>query len=299
MQPGFSETSAFLAVIEQRSFTKAAKQLGLSPPRVSELVRSLEERLGVRLVARTTRSVAPTAAGERLHERLRPVLDDYRAALEETNVFRSKPAGLLRLTVARPAADAVLKPAMPGFLAAYPDISLEISVESTRIDIVAGRFDAGIRPGGLLARDMVAVRVADDFPRPVVAAPAYLAKRSRPATPDDLAVHDCIRLRMPDGSILPWRFRAKGRPLEVQVDGRLIVDDISMAVRAAVDGVGLLQLPFGSLAPELAARRLVTLLDDFTPPTDGFFAYYPSRRQIRPPLKALLDYLRKARRAGA
>lgn len=298
MQPGFSETSAFLAVIEQRSFTRAAKQLGLSPPRVSELVRNLEERLGVRLVERTTRSVAPTAAGERLHERLRPVLDDYRAALETTNAFRDKPAGLLRLTVAPPAADAVLKPAIPGFLAAYPEISLDISVESSRVDIVAGRFDAGIRPGGLVARDMVAVRVSDDFPRPVVAAPSYLKRRGKPAAPHELAAHDCIRLGQPDGGTMPWRFRAKGRTLEVQVEGRLIASDIGMAIKAAVDGVGLLQLPYGSLAPELNAGRLVAVLGDWTPPTDGFFAYYPSRRQIRPPLKALLDYLRKARRSS-
>jgi DNA-binding transcriptional LysR family regulator len=299
--PGFAETSAFVAVVEQKSFTKAAKQLGLSPPRVSELVRQLEERLGVRLVERTTRSVAATAAGERLIERLRPVLDEYQAAFEATNEFRSKPAGLLRLTVAPPAADFVLAPVIPRFLALYPEISLDISVDGTLTDIVTGRFDAGIRPGELVARDMIAVRVSDEMPFVVAAAPAYLKRRGEPKTPQELAAHDCVRLRLPGGGFLPWRFRINRRIVEVHVEGPLIVNGSSaILLNAAIEGAGLLQLPLPYVASELAAGRLVTVLDQWAPPpSEGFFLYYPSRRQTRAALKALVDFLRDARRGTA
>ena len=296
--PGFAETSAFVAVVEQKSFTKAAKQLGLSPPRVSELVRQLEERLGVRLVERTTRSVAPTAAGERLIERLRPALEDYAAAFEAANEFRSKPAGLLRLTVAPPAADFVLAPVIPRFLALYPEISLDISVDSALTDIVAGRFDAGIRPGERVARDMIAVRVSDEIPFVVAAAPAYLKRRGEPKAPQELAAHDCIRVRLPGGGFLPWRFRINRRIVEVQVGGALIIDgNPTIPLIAAIEGAGLIHLPLPYVAGELAAGRLVTVLDQWAPPpSEGFFLYYPSRRQTRAALKALVDFLREARR---
>jgi DNA-binding transcriptional LysR family regulator len=291
---GFAETGALVAVLEQKSFAKAAKQLGLSPPRVSELVRTLEERLGVRLVERTTRSVAPTAAGERLLERLRPVLDDYDAALESTSDFRSTPAGPLRLTVAPPAADFILSAAAPRFLELYPEISLDISVDGAFTDIVAARFDAGIRAGEKVERDMIAVRVSAEIPLVVVATPSYLARHGEPRAPRDLAGHDCIRIRLLSGGILPWRFRIKGRTLEVHVQGRLIVNDNNLAVRAAIEGTGLLQLPRPYVAAELSSRRLATVLDRWArPPVDGLFLYYPSRRQIRPALKAFVDFLRR------
>ena len=242
-RPGFAESAALVAVLEQKSFAGAAKQLGLSPPRVSELVRTLEERLGVRLVERTTRSVAPTAAGERLLERLRPVLDDYDAALDSTNEFRSKPAGTLRLTVAPPAADFILSEAVPRFLALYPEIGLDISVDGALTDIVAARFDAGIRAGEKVERDMIAVRVSPEIPFVVVAASSYLARHGEPKTPRDLTAHECVRIRLPGGAILPWRFRIKGRTLEVHVQGRLIANDNNLAIRAAIEGSGLLQLP--------------------------------------------------------
>ncbi|WP_159591464.1 LysR family transcriptional regulator [Chelativorans xinjiangense] len=293
--PGLSETSAFVAVLEQKSFTKAAKQLGLSLPRVSELVRNLEERLGVRLVERTTRSVSPTAAGERLLERLRPVLDDYQAALESTNEFRDKPAGLLRLTVAPPAADSILEPAIPSFLALYPEISLDISVDGGFVDIVAGRFDAGIRAGQQLERDMIAVRVSDKIPVVVVASPRYLAEHGEPRTPQELSRHNCLGLRLPSGATMPWRFSMKGRMVEAHLDGRLSAN-ATMLVRAAVEGTGLIQALHDMVAPDLAAGRLVTVLDDWAPPpVDGWFLYYPSRRQMRPALKALVDFLRERR----
>jgi DNA-binding transcriptional LysR family regulator len=290
--------NAFVAVLEQKSFTKAAKQLGLSTARVSEMVRNLEERLGVRLVERTTRSVASTTAGERLLERLRPALEDCQAALESTQEFRSDPAGTLRLIVAPPAADFVLAEAIPRFLRLYPKINLDISVASVLgPDIVAGGFDAGIHAGEFLARDVIAVRVSGEMPFVVAAAPAYLAERGEPKTPRELAAHDCIRFRLSDGAFFPWRFRIKRRTLEVHVDGRMIVNEPKLAIRSAIESVGLIQFSLDYLAPELAAGRLVTVLDDWAPPPlGGFFLYYPSRRQSRPALKALVDFLRQARR---
>jgi DNA-binding transcriptional LysR family regulator len=214
--PGFSETNAFVAVLEQKSFTRAAKQLGLSPARVSELMRSLEDRLGVRLVERTTRSVAATAAGERLLARLRPVLDDYQAALDSLNDFRAKPARTLRLTVPPPAAEFLLAPIIARFLRTYPEIKLDISVDAALTDIVAERYDAGIRPGERIARDMIALRIGEPMQVVVVAWPIYLAERGTPKTPQDLERHNCIRIRFPSGVNLPWRFGSKERRLEVQ-----------------------------------------------------------------------------------
>jgi LysR family transcriptional regulator, regulator of peptidoglycan recycling len=294
--PSLAETTAFVAVVELKSFAKAAKQLALSPPRVSEMVRKLEERLGVRLVERTTRSVAPTAAGERLLERLRPVLDEYQSALESINQFRGQPTGILRLTAPPPAADLFLGSVVPRFLAQYPEISLELSFNEALIDIVAERFDAGIRIGERVERDMIAVRVTDQLPLVVAGSPAYFARRGKPKSPKDLVAHDCIRIRFASGSYLPWRFRVKRRDLEVHVKGRLVVNSVTVARRAAVGGVGLIQGPPIFIATDLADGRLVTVLDQWAPtPATGFFVYYPSRRQMRPALKALLDFLRDER----
>lgn len=298
--PGFSETNALLAVLEQKSFTKAAKQLGLSPARISELVRNLEESLGVRLVDRTTRSVAATPAGERLLERIRPLLDDYQAALESLNDFRARPAGTLRLTVAPPAADFVLAPVLARFWSQHPEISLDVSVDSTSVDIVAARFDAGIRPGELVERDMIAVRISDDMPFVVAASPAYLKRHGTPATPEDLTRHACIRFRFASGVLMPWRFGRKRRTFDVQVEGPLIANELGIAIRAAVDGAGLLQVPAPYVARELADGRLVALLGEWMPPrVDAFFLYYSGRRQMRAPLKALVDFLRDAYRGAA
>ena len=236
-----AETTAFVTVVELKSFTRAAKQLALSPPRVSEMVRNLEERLGVRLVERTTRSVAPTAAGERLLKRLRPVLDEYQSALESTNEFRGKPAGMLRVTAPPPAGDFFLASAIPRFLAHYPEISLDLSFTDALTDIVAERFDAGIRIGERIERDMIAVRVTDELPLVVAGSPAYFAQRGKPKTPDDLVAHDCIRIRFSSGTYVPWRFRVKRRDLEVHVEGRLVVNSVTVARRAAVEGLGLVR----------------------------------------------------------
>lgn len=290
--PSLAETTAFVAVVELKSFTKAAKQLALSPPRVSEMVRKLEERLGVRLVERTTRSVAPTAAGERLLERLRPVLDEYQSALESTNEFRGRPAGPLRLT-APPPADVFLDSAIPRFLAQYPEISLDLSFNDALTDIVAERFDAGIRIGERIERDMIAVRVTDELPLVVAGSPAYFAQRGKPKSPKDLVAHDCVRTRFASGTYLPWRFRVKRRDLEVHVEGRFVVNSASLARRAAVEGLALIQTPLILIASDLSEGKLTTVLERWAPtPVTGFFLYYPSRRQMRTPLKALVDFLR-------
>jgi DNA-binding transcriptional LysR family regulator len=295
-----AETTAFVTVVELKSFTKAAKQLDLSPPRVSEMIRNLEERLGVRLVERTTRSVAPTAAGERLLERLRPVLDEYQSALESTNEFRGKPAGMLRVTAPPPAGDFFLGSAIMRFLAQYPEISLDLSFNDALTDIVAERFDAGIRLGELIERDMIAVRVSDEQPVVVAGSPAYFTQHGKPKSPQDLVAHDCMRIRFSSGTYLPWRFRIKRRDLEVHVKGRLIVNSFTVACRAAVEGLGLIQMPPILIATDLAEGRLATVLDQWAPtPVTGFFLYYPSRRQMRPALRALVDFLRDERRGAS
>lgn len=297
--PSFSEASALLAVLGQKSFTKAAKQLGLSPARVSELVRKLESRLGVRLVERTTRSVSATAAGERLMERLPQLLDDYQAAVESLNDFRAKPAGVLRLTVAPPAADFILAPLIAQFSSQYPDIKLEVSVDREFVDIVASRFDAGIRPGERIERDMIAIRISDEMPFITAASPEYIRQRGIPATPHDLMSYPCIRFRLPGGALIPWRFGKQRQMFEVQVDGPLTVTEPGVAVCAANDGAGIIQLPRAYIASDLRSGRLVELLTNWThPKLDSFFVYYSSRRQMRPPLKALVDFLRQAHRKG-
>ena len=297
--PSLAETTAFVAVVELKSFTKAAKQLALSPPRVSEMVRNLEERLGVRLVERTTRSVAPTRAGERLLERLRPVLDEYQSALESANEFRDRPAGLLRLTAPPPAADFFLGSVIPRFLAQYPEISLDLSFSEALTDIVAERFDAGIRIGERIERDMIAVRVTDELPLVVAGSPAYFAQHGKPKSPQDLVAHDCIRTRFASGTYLPWRFRVKRRDLEVHVEGRLVVNSVSLTRRVAVEGLALIQTPLPFIASDLSEGKLTTVLEQWAPtPVTGFFLYYPSRRHMRAALKALVDFLRDEHRGA-
>ena len=296
-KPELGEMNAFVTVAERRSFAKAAVQLGISRSRLSETIRGLEDRLGVRLLNRTTRSVAPTAAGERLLARLRPLLNDFDTVLDSINAFRDKPAGLLRLTVPPPAANLLLAPLLSRFLAQYPAIDLEISVDAALTDIVAGRFDAGIRPGERVERDMIAVRIGEEIRGVVVAAPDYLARHPRPTTPRDLQTHNCIRFRFPSGVIVPWQFEKKGKKVEVAVEGRLTVNDPELAIRAALDGVGVLYTALGYAAPEIKAGRLVPLLEDWRIGSAAFFLYYPSRRQVPLPLQVFIEFLRKNLRA--
>jgi DNA-binding transcriptional LysR family regulator len=291
--PELAEMNAFITVAERRSFSSAAVQLSISRSRLSETIRELEGRLGVRLLNRTTRSVAPTVAGERLLAQIRPLLADFDAVLDSINAFRDKPAGLLRLTVPPPVASFMLGPLLSRFLDKYPAIDLEISVDGALTDIVAGRFDAGMRAGDRVERDMIAVRIGEEIRSVVVAAPEYLARHKRPTTPRDLGAHNCIRFRFPSGVIVPWQFEKKGRQVEVAVEGRLTVNDPELAVRAALDGVGLLYTALGYAAPEINAGRLVPLLEDWRTPAAAIFLYYPGRRQVPVPLQAFIEFLRE------
>jgi DNA-binding transcriptional LysR family regulator len=293
---GFTEMNAFVAIAERSSFAKAAVHLGMSRSALSETIRGLEDKLGVRLLNRTTRSVALTEVGERLLAELRPALESFEAAVESINVFRDKPAGHLRLTVPRPAARMVIEPILARFLAAYPAISLEIITDSALTDIVRDRFDAGIRPGHRLEQDMIAVRVGEDARPTVVASLEYLARHSRPKVPADLQAHNCIRQRFASGAIAHWAFEKRGKGLEVVVKGSLIVSDGDLALRAALDGVGIARLPITSVDAHIAQTRLVPLLEDWTPSSVGFFLYYPSRRQTPAALQAFLDFLKASAR---
>jgi len=292
-RPDIADMTAFVAVAERRSFAKAALHLGVSRSTLSETIRRLEERLDVRLLNRTTRSVALTEIGERLLARLLPVLDDFAAAVESINAFRDRPSGSLRLTVPPPAAASVLAPVLARFLAAYPEIRLEISVDDALVDVVAGRYDAGIRPGERVERDMIAVRISDELRSKVVAAPSYLARHPAPKTPRDLTRHNCIRIRFQSGLILPWRFAHKGKDLEIAVAGNLVVNDSDLALRACLDGAGICYLLADHAAAPIAEGRLVELLPDWpSSHSEGFYLYYPSRRQTPAPLQALIDFLR-------
>ena len=292
-RPELGEMNAFVTVAERRSFAKAAVQLGISRSRLSETIRGLEDRLGVRLLNRTTRSVAPTAAGERLLARLRPLLDDFDTVLDSINAFRDKPAGLLRLTVPPPAANLMLAPLLSRFLAQYPAIDLEISVDAGVDRYRRRSLRCGNPPGERVERDMIAVRIGEEMRGVIVAAPDYLARHPRPTTPRDLEAHSCIRFRFPSGVIVPWNFEKKGKQVEVAVEGRLTVNDAELAIRAALAGVGVLYTALGYAAPEIKAGRLVPLLEDWRAGSAAFFLYYPSRRQIPLPLQAFIQFLRE------
>jgi DNA-binding transcriptional LysR family regulator len=290
---GFAEMNAFVATAEHCSFAKAAVHLGMSRSALSETIRGLEEKLGVRLLNRTTRSVALTEVGERLLAELKPALDGFDAALESINNFRDKPAGHLRLTVPRPAAKTIIEPILSKFLLAYPAITLEIVTDSALTDIVRDRFDAGIRPGHRVEQDMIAVRVGEDARPTIVASPGYLRHHPRPNIPNDLAAHNCIRQRFASGAIPHWAFEKKGKSLEVAVKGSLIVGESDLAIRAALDGVGIARVPVVTVAGLIEKKRLVPLLEDWMHRSVGFYLYYPSRRQTPAALRAFVDFLKK------
>lgn len=289
----FSELSAFVAVAEHANFTRAAAHLGIATATLSQSIRKFEERLGVRLLNRTTRSVSLTAAGEHLLADAQPILDGIGKAIEGINTFRDKPVGQLRLSMSRPAALSIVAPVLPDFLRTYPQIRLEISADDGPHDIVTGRFDAGIQLGERVAKDMIAVRLLDQFRRRVVAAPAYLENRQPPVTPDDLKSHDCVRLRSDwDGALQPWLMENGGRTVEVAVNGALIVNDIYLAVRGVLGGVGIGYLPEPLIAASLEKGELVPLLGDWSGHFSGVFLYYSSRRQVPGPLRAFIEFMR-------
>ena len=284
---------AFLAVAKDRSFTRAAAKVGVSPSALSHTIRGLEERLGLRLLSRTTRSVAPTEVGERLLRTVGPRFEEIDAELAALSELRQKPAGTLRITAGEHAAQAVLWPALARLLPDYPDIKVEVIVDYGLTDIVAERYDAGIRLGEQVAKDMIAVRVGPDFRMAVVGAPSYFARRPTPTRPQDLTEHDCINIRLPTyGGIYAWEFEKRGRELKVRVEGQLVFNNIALRLNAALAGLGLTYLPEDQVQTHLADGRLVQVLEDWCPPFSGYHLYYPSRRQATPTFALLVDALR-------
>jgi len=284
---------AFRAVARERSFTRAAAQTGVSPSALSHRIRAFEERLGVRLLTRTTRSVAPTEAGERLLSTIAPRFDEIEAALDALSELRDKPAGTIRITTSIHPAETILWPAIARLLPDYPDLNVEISVDAGFVDIVEGRFDAGIRLGETIAQDMIAVRIGPDLRMAAVASPAYFAGRAPPATPHDVASHNCINLRFPTlGGLYAWEFEKAGRALNVHVEGQLVVNDGDLARQAALDGCGIAYLPEDHVQADVEAGKLTRVLDDWTPPFPGYHLYFPSRRQQSPAFALLVEALR-------
>lgn len=289
-----SDLVAFLAVAEERSFTKAAAKLGTSQSSVSHTVRRLEARLGVRLLSRSTRSVLPTAAGEELIATLKPALQDIDSKLGALGELREKPAGLVRITTSRHAAQTVLLPALSRLMAEYPDIHVELDLDATLVDIVADRFDAGVRLGEQLANEMIAVRIGPDLRLAVVGSPEYFERHPIPEHPQDLTTHRCINLRLPTrGGLYAWEFSRGGRDVNVRVEGPMVVNDSIVALDAAVQGVGLACLMEDMVAPATAAGRLVRVLEDWCPPFSGFHLYYPSRRQPSLAFSLVVEALRQ------
>jgi DNA-binding transcriptional LysR family regulator len=288
-----NDLSAFVAVAQAHSFTKAAARLGISPSALSHAMRGLEERLGVRLLARTTRSVAPTEAGERLLTVVLPHLQGIESELSALNLLRDIPAGTIRLTASEHAAYTVIYPVLARLAADYPEIKIEVNVDNMLADLVAGRFDAGIRLGEHVERDMVAVRIAPDMRMAIVGTPAYFERHPRPETPQDLTQHECIGIRLPThGGLLPWEFDKDGRSVTVRVEGQLIFNTMSLGLRAVLDGLGLGYCLDDMAAAAIADGRLIRVLEDWCEPFPGYHIYYPSRRQLSPALRLLVDALR-------
>jgi DNA-binding transcriptional LysR family regulator len=284
---------AFLAVARERSFTRAAARIGVSPSALSHTMRALEERLGVRLLTRTTRSVSPTEAGERLIATIGPHFEGIEAGLAALTELRDKPAGTIRITAPDHAAQTILWPALAKYLAEYPDVQVEISVDDTLRDIVAERFDAGIRMGEQVARDMIAVRIGPDIRMAAVASPAYFAERGKPRTPQDLAAHSCINLRLPTlGGLYAWEFEKGSRAINVRVDGQLTGNDVAVMLQGALNSLGIAFIPEDLAQPHVDSGELVRVLADWTPPFVGYHLYYPSRRQQSPAFALLVEALR-------
>jgi len=295
MQRGnLDDLLAFLAVARERSFTKGAAKLGVSQSALSHTIRALEARLGVRLLTRTTRSVSPTEAGERLLQTVGPRLEEIDAELGALSDFREKPAGTIRLTAVDYVVDAVLWPKLAPFLRKYPDIKLEIVVDYGLTDIVAERFDAGVRSGEQVAKDMIAVRIGPDIRMAVVGTPSYFRKRPAPEKPQDLLAHTCINLRLPThGGLYAWEFEKDGRELRVRVDGQLVFNGTDQLLNAALAGFGLAYVPEELVRPLIAKGRLRHVLEDWSPPYSGYHLYYPSRRQPSAAFALMVEALRE------
>lgn len=295
MRDDLSGLRAFLFVAEKRSFRAAAAELGVTPSAVSQIVRALEERVGVRLLQRTTRNVGLTEAGKHFIAQLRPAFDGIDVALESLTAMNGRPSGLLRLTMQRTGYHDVIKPKLAAFLSAYPDIRIDLCLQEALSNIVAEGFDAGIRLGQSLDREMIAVRISPDQRLVVVGSRDYLARRGKPTHPRDLHGHECIGLRMSTGAVARWKFVEGGKELELAVDGRVVTNDGAVLVDAAVEGVGLAYVFEDMVRGLVSEKRLVRVLDGYCPRIPGYFLYYPSRQHLAPKLEVLVSFLKIGR----
>jgi DNA-binding transcriptional LysR family regulator len=293
LRENLNDLLGFLEVARERSFTRAAAKLGVSQSALSHAIRVLEMRLGVRLLARTTRSVSPTEAGERLLRSIGPRLDQIETDLAALSELRDKPAGNIRITAGEHAAESIMWPALERLLPAYPEIKVELIVDHGLTDIVAERYDAGVRLGEQVAKDMIAVRIGPDFRMAVVGSPSYFAKRPKPKRPQDLTAHQCINIRLPTyGGLYPWEFEKRGRALKVRVEGPVVFNNIALRLKAARAGLGLAYLPEDEVNADVAQGRLIRVLEDWCAPFSGYHLYYPSRRQPAQAFALLVDALR-------
>lgn len=291
MRTELNELAAFAMVARERSFTRAAAKLGVSQSALSHTIRGLEQRLELRLLARTTKSVAPTAAGAALLQDLSPALEQIAVALDKARSVRHRPAGRLRIVMSRSAAVMVMLPRLAAFAEAYPDVVLDVVTVTGPVDLVAGEFDAGIQLGEYIQRDMIAVRVSPDLRLAVVGSPGYFSSRSIPREPKDLSGHRCITLRLPGGPYR-WEFERGRKSVTIGVNGPLVIDDTHLVIQAALAGVGLGLVYDEQVAEDIADGRLIRVLEDWTPPIPGFFMYYPSRHHQPAALSALVNALR-------
>jgi DNA-binding transcriptional LysR family regulator len=294
---------AFLSVAQHRSFRRAADELGVTPSAISQAVRALEARVGAALFIRTTRSVGLTEAGEKFLSRAKPAFEELVAASEVARDLGQRPAGLLRLAVPRAVVPILLEPLIASFCQAYPEVEIEIAASEELVDLAAQGFDAGVRFGQFIAADMIAVRLSPPFRFIIVGSPAYLARKKRPARPDDLRQHACLRWRRSGGAIALWSLNDQGRAIEIAVSGPLIANDFPTMLGAALEGVGLAQVPEPIAAAAVKAEKLVHVLEKFAPMAPGMFLYYPGRAQMMPKLRAFIDHVKSrsqaTRRAGA
>lgn len=295
-QGALDGVEAFLSVARHRSFRRAAAELGVTPSAISQAVRTLEARIGATLFIRTTRSVGLTEAGERFLSRAKPAFEELIAASDVARGLGQRPAGLLRLSVPRAAIPILLEPLIASFCQAYPEIEVEIAASEELIDLAAEGFDAGVRMGQFLDADMVAIPLSPPFPFVVVGSPAYVKSRKRPKLLDDLRQHACLRWRRSNGALAPWTFNDNGRAIEIAVAGPLIAHDFPTMLGAALEGVGLAQLPEPMVAEGLRTKKLVQVLERYAPMMPGVFLYYPSRRQIMPKLRAFIDHVKDRER---
>lgn len=292
--PTLPELTAFATIVRHRSFRRASDELGVTASALSHMMRTLEERIGARLLNRTTRSVAPTEAGEWLVARLGPLLRDFDRTFEDLKALKGRPGGNLRISVGPIAARALFRSTVPEFVKAYPDIRLDLTVDGRMVDIVAENFDAGVRLGGSVPQDMIAVRFGGETRFAPVAAPDYLARHTLPDHPEDLMGHDCIRFRLPGGKLYRWDFEQDGQELRLDVPGTLTLNQTDLMTQAALAGLGVAFVPLSEVRPLIEEGRLVAFLEEWCPKISGFCLYYPGHRHVPAPLRAFIDVLRRS-----